>query len=73
VKKGTRSAGVQRQCSGTADRTENCQIVHSPVPPGRRSRPARRSRAEPPPEPDRVDSAVRAWSTTAFSASAGTL
>src|SRR5947208_14881368 len=26
VKKGTRSAGVQRQYSGTAGRTENCQI-----------------------------------------------
>ncbi len=27
LKKGTRSAGVQRQYSGTAGRTENCQIV----------------------------------------------
>src|SRR5258705_927522 len=26
IKKGTRSAGVQRQYSGTAGRTENCQI-----------------------------------------------
>jgi SRSO17 transposase len=26
LKKGTRSAGVQRQYSGTAGRTENCQI-----------------------------------------------
>ncbi|WP_337059384.1 IS701 family transposase [Kineococcus sp. G2] len=26
LKKGTRSAGVQRQCSGTAGRTENCQL-----------------------------------------------
>jgi SRSO17 transposase len=26
VKKGTRSAGVQRQCSGTAGRVENCQL-----------------------------------------------
>jgi SRSO17 transposase len=26
LKKGTRSAGVQRQCSGTAGRTENCQV-----------------------------------------------
>ena len=26
VKKGTTSAGVQRQYSGTAGRTENCQI-----------------------------------------------
>ncbi|MGW1254770.1 IS701 family transposase [Streptomyces sp. NPDC002513] len=26
LKKGTKSAGVQRQCSGTAGRTENCQI-----------------------------------------------
>ncbi|MDQ0808686.1 SRSO17 transposase [Streptomyces sp. B3I7] len=26
LRKGTRSAGVQRQYSGTADRTENCQI-----------------------------------------------
>ncbi|ELS50361.1 putative IS4 family transposase [Streptomyces viridochromogenes Tue57] len=26
LKKGVRSAGVQRQCSGTAGRTENCQI-----------------------------------------------
>jgi len=27
IKKGTRSAGVQRQYSGTAGRTENCQVV----------------------------------------------
>ena len=26
LKKGTRSAGVQRQYSGTAGRTENCQV-----------------------------------------------
>jgi hypothetical protein len=26
IKQGTRSAGVQRQYSGTADRTENCQV-----------------------------------------------
>ena len=26
VKKGTRSAGVQRQYSGTAGRVENCQL-----------------------------------------------
>ena len=26
IKKGTRSAGVQRQYSGTAGRTENCQV-----------------------------------------------
>ncbi|GGV08214.1 hypothetical protein GCM10010275_55550 [Streptomyces litmocidini] len=26
LKKGMRSAGVQRQCSGTAGRTENCQV-----------------------------------------------
>ena len=26
VKKGTTSAGVQRQCSGAAGRTENCRI-----------------------------------------------
>ena len=26
LKKGIRSAGVQRQCSGTAGRTENCQV-----------------------------------------------
>ena len=26
LKKGTRSAGVQRQYSGTAGRVENCQI-----------------------------------------------
>ena len=26
LKKGTRSAGVQRQCSGTAGRIENCRI-----------------------------------------------
>jgi SRSO17 transposase len=28
LKKGTRSAGVQRQYSGTAGRTENCQVGH---------------------------------------------
>jgi hypothetical protein len=34
LKKGTRSVGVQRQYSGTAGRTENCQIgVFSPTPP----------------------------------------
>ncbi len=27
VKKGTASAGVQRQCSGTAGRVENCQVA----------------------------------------------
>lgn len=27
LKKGTRTVGVQRQCSGTADRTENCQVA----------------------------------------------
>jgi SRSO17 transposase len=26
VKKGAKSAGVQRRCSGTPGRTENCQI-----------------------------------------------
>ena len=26
IKKGTRSAGVQRQYSGTAGRVENCQL-----------------------------------------------
>ncbi|CAK7286409.1 hypothetical protein SGPA1_40669 [Streptomyces misionensis JCM 4497] len=33
LKKGTRSAGVQRQYSGTAGRMENCQVgpVHAPT------------------------------------------
>ena len=35
LKKGTRSAGVQRQYSGTAGRTENCQVGCSwRMPPG---------------------------------------
>ena len=36
LKKGTRSAGVQRQYSGTAGRVENCQLgVFWPTPPAR--------------------------------------
>jgi SRSO17 transposase len=31
IKKGTRSAGVQRQYSGTAGRTENCQVGTFPA------------------------------------------
>ena len=43
IKKGTRSAGVQRQYSGTAGRTENCQVgvflAYASVPRARADRP----------------------------------